>query len=162
MAGAYDLSAWQGNPLGIAAGLLAGLAFAVYSIMGRAAAQRNMPAWSTLLYTFLAAAVFLLLYQVIPAVVTGSSLNLLALGNSPAGWAVLVALALGPTIGGYGLYSVSLTYLSASVANLIATLEPTMTAALAYFLLGETLSPPQIAGGMLVLLGVVILRVWDR
>jgi drug/metabolite transporter (DMT)-like permease len=162
VAGAYDLAVWQGNPLGIAAGLLAGLAFAVYSITGRVAAQRNMPAWSTLLYTFFAAAVFLLLYQVVSALMTGSSLNLLALGNSATGWAVLVALALGPTIGGYGLYSVSLAYLSASVANLIATLEPTMTAALAYFLLGETFTPPQIAGGILVLLGVVILRVWDR
>jgi hypothetical protein len=66
VAGAYDLAAWQVKPLGIAAGLLAGLAFAVYSIMGRAAAQRNMPAWSTLLYIFFVAAVFLLLYRVIP------------------------------------------------------------------------------------------------
>jgi drug/metabolite transporter (DMT)-like permease len=63
VAGAYDLAVWQVNPLGIGAGLLAGLAFAVYSIMGRAAAQRRMPTWSTLLYTFLTAAVFLLLYQ---------------------------------------------------------------------------------------------------
>jgi drug/metabolite transporter (DMT)-like permease len=163
VSGAYDLAAWQVNPLGIAAGLLAGLAFAVYSIMGKAAAQRNMPAWSTLLYIFLGAAAFLLLYQLIPTLIPGSgkSLDLLALGGSSTGWAVLVALALGPTIGGYGLYSVSLTYLAASVANLIATLEPTMTAALAYFLLGETFTPPQVAGGILVLLGVVILRVWS-
>jgi drug/metabolite transporter (DMT)-like permease len=75
---------------------------------------------------------------------------------------MLVALALGPTIGGYGLYGVSLTYLSASAANLIATLEPTMTAALAYFLLGETFTTQQVVGSILVLLGVVILRVWDR
>jgi len=164
VAGAYDPAAWQVNPLGIAAGLLGGLAFAVYSIMGRAAAQRNMPTWSTLLYIFFAAAVFLLLYQVIPALMPGSpySLNLLALGNSLTGWAVLAALALGPTIGGYGLYTVSLAYLPASVANLIATLEPTMTAALAYFLLGETFTLLQVVGSILVLLGVVILRVWDR
>jgi drug/metabolite transporter (DMT)-like permease len=164
VSGAYNLAAWQVNPLGIAAGLLAGLAFAVYSIMGRAAAQHNMPTWGTLLHVFSVAAVFLLLYQVIPALLPGSqySPNLLALDGSPTGWVVLVALALGPTIGGYGLYAVSLVYLPASVANLIATLEPTMTAALAYFLLGETFTPPQIIGGILVLLGVVILRVWDR
>jgi len=123
-----------------------------------------MPAWSTLLYIFLAAAVFVLLYQVIAALIPGSgtSLNLLAPGNSTTGRAVLAALALGPMIGGYGLYTVSLAYLPASVANLIATLEPTMTAALAHFLLGETFTPPQVAGGLLVLSGVVILRVWDR
>jgi len=164
VAGAYDLAVWQVNPLGIGAGLLAGLAFAVYSIMGRAAAQRRMPTWSTLLYTFLTAAVFLLLYQLIPALIPGSgfSLDLLALGGSPMGWIVLVALALGPTIGGYGLYAVSLTYLPASVANLITSLEPTMTMALAYLLLGETFTLPQIVGSLLVLLGVVILRVWHR
>jgi DME family drug/metabolite transporter len=102
------------------------------------------------------------LYQVIPALIPGLgiSLNLLALGGSFAGWAVLAALALGPTIGGYGLYTVSLAYLPASVANLIATLEPAMTAALAYFLLGETFTAPQAAGGVLILLGVVIMRAW--
>jgi drug/metabolite transporter (DMT)-like permease len=164
VSGAYDLGVWQVNPLGIAAGLLAGLAFAVYSIMGKVAAQRDMPAWSTLFYIFLAAAGFLLLYQLIPAFIpqSGVTPNLLALGRSRTGWVVLIMLALGPTIGGYGLYSVSLAYLPASVANLIATLEPTMTAALAYFLLGETFTPLQVAGGLLVILGVVILRLWDR
>jgi drug/metabolite transporter (DMT)-like permease len=164
VSGAYDAAVWQVNPLGIAAGLVAGLAFAIYSIMGRAAAQRDMPTWSTLLYTFLGAAVFLLLYQLIPALLPGSgrSPDLFALDGSLTGWAVLAALALGPTIGGYGLYAVSLTYLPASVANLITTLEPTMTAALAYFLLGETFTPPQVAGGILVMLGVVVLRVWGR
>jgi drug/metabolite transporter (DMT)-like permease len=162
VSGAYDATAWQVNPLGIAAGLLAGLAFAVYSILGRTAAQRNMSAWSTLLYIFLTAAVLLLLYQVIFALIPGLDMspNLMALEGSVTGWAVLAALALGPTIGGYGLYAVSLSYLPASVANLIATLEPTMTAALAYFLLGETFTTPQVVGGVLVLLGVVILRVW--
>jgi drug/metabolite transporter (DMT)-like permease len=164
VAGAYDLAVWRVNPLGIAAGLLSGLAFAVYSILGRAAADRNMPPWSTLLYTFLLASGFLLLYQVIPALIpaAGTSLDLLALGDSIGGWAVLAALAWGPTVGGYGLYAVSLRYLPVSVANLIATLEPTMTAALAYLLLGETLTLPQVAGAVLVLLGVVILRVWRR
>jgi drug/metabolite transporter (DMT)-like permease len=162
VSGAYDATAWRVNPLGIAAGLLAGLAFAVYSILGRIAAQRNMSAWSTLLYIFLTAAVLLLLYQVIFALIPGLDMspNLLALGGSVTGWVVLAALALGPTIGGYGLYAVSLSYLPASVANLITTLEPTMTAALAYFLLGETFTTPQVVGGVLVLLGVVILRVW--
>jgi drug/metabolite transporter (DMT)-like permease len=37
-----------------------------------------------------------------------------------------------------------------------------MTAAFAYFVLGETLTLLQVAGSILVLLGVVILRVWDR
>jgi hypothetical protein len=36
-----------------------------------------------------------------------------------------------------------------------------MTAALAYFLLGETFTTPQVVGDFLLMLDVVILRVWD-
>lgn len=75
------------------------------------------------------------------------------------GWAVLVMLAVGPTLGGYGLYTVSLSYLPASVANLIATLEPVMTALLAYFLLGERFTVPQLMGSALIIAGVILLRV---
>jgi drug/metabolite transporter (DMT)-like permease len=71
---------------------------------------------------------------------------------------VLILLGIGPTIGGYGLYTVSLTYLPASVANLVATLEPSMTAVLAYLFLGERLTSPQLFGSALVITGVIILR----
>jgi drug/metabolite transporter (DMT)-like permease len=79
-------------------------------------------------------------------------------GSSLAGWAILAFLAVGPTIGGFGLYTVSLTYLPASVASIIATLEPVMTTTLAFFLLGERLTPPQWAGSLLIISGVVLLR----
>jgi len=71
----------------------------------------------------------------------------------------LVTLAVGPTVGGFGLYTVSLGYLPASVANIIATLEPVMTAILAFFLLGEHFTPPQWVGSLLIITGVIVLRV---
>jgi drug/metabolite transporter, DME family len=77
------------------------------------------------------------------------------------GWAILITLAVLPTIGGYGLYTVSLGYLPASVANLIATLEPAITAVLAYIFLGETMTALQIAGGLVIISGVVLLRITD-
>ena len=160
VAAAYDPAVWRLNPLGLTVGLIAGAAFALYSIMGRAAARRNIPPWSTMFCIFLCAAGFLLAFQAVPALFGfGASPQLLWLGASPAGWGILVALALGPTAGGYGLYTVSLTYLPASIANLIATLEPAMTAVLAYFLLGERLTLIQIVGSALILLGVVLLRI---
>jgi len=73
-----------------------------------------------------------------------------------------VLLAVGPTIGGYGLYTVSLTMLPAGTANLIVTLEPAMSAALAFLFLGERLAPLQLVGGGLILAGVVLLRVSER
>lgn len=78
------------------------------------------------------------------------------------GWGTLLVLAIGPTLGGYGLYTVSLTYLPTSTANLIVTLEPAMTAALAYFFLGERLSVTQLLGGAIVLAGVFLLRYSER
>ena len=62
---------------------------------------------------------------------------------------------------GFGLYNISLGYLPSSVANLILTLEPVFTAAIAYVLLGERMKAIQIAGGLLIISGIVILRVYE-
>ena len=161
VSGAYSVQEWSLNALGIITGLLSGIAFASYSLMGKAASQRGINPWTTLFYTFGFAAIFLFAYdQILGRLgLFGQSANLMWLGNEPVGWLVLIALAVGPTIGGYGLYTVSLTYLPASVANLIATLEPAITAMLAYLFLGERLTYPQILGSCLIISGVVILRV---
>jgi len=128
--------------------------------MGKASSNRQIYPWSALLYSFAVAAGFLLLFNLAPAVVSGTNpLPALSwLGRSAAGWGVLALLAVGPTVGGFGLYTVSLTYLPASVANLIATLEPAMTAILAYLFLGEQLTSPQLTGSGLILAGVILLR----
>jgi drug/metabolite transporter (DMT)-like permease len=159
VSGAWSASAWQVNPVGIAIGLISGGAFAAYSLFGKAASNRGISPWTTLLYTFGVAAAFLLLYNLLPAAWPGGTTqNLLWLGSSLVGWAVLVTLAIGPTVGGYGLYTVSLTYLPASVANLIATLEPALTAGLAFLFLGERLTSIQLYGSLMILAGVVLLR----
>ncbi len=161
ISGAYDSSAWQVNTIGIVTGLLSGLGFAGYSIMGKASAERSINPWTAMLYSFGFAALFLLLYNLFPVnlPVADSFRNLFWLDGAWMGWAVLVLLALGPTIGGYGLYTVSLSYLPVIVANLIATLEPVMTALLAYFLLGERFTLPQLLGSALIIAGVVLLRI---
>ena len=70
-------------------------------------------------------------------------------------------LAAGPTLAGYGLYNVSLTYLPSSVANLIVSTEPVFTVVIAYFLLGERLTWVQVGGSLLILGGVAFLRVYE-
>lgn len=164
VSGAYDPLAWQFNLLGVVTGLLSGVAFAAYSLMGKAASEREIGPWTTLLYAFGSGAVFLFGYNVISGWLPEgvASLNLFWLGGSLAGWLVLLVLALGPTAGGYGLYTVSLTYLPASVANVIATLEPAMTAVLAFLFLGELFSGPQWVGSVLIIVGVIILRFGER
>jgi drug/metabolite transporter (DMT)-like permease len=163
VSGALDPAAWRGNPWGILVGLVSGLMFAFYSLMGKTSSNRKIFPWTAMLYSFAIAASFLGLFNLVSALVTGTSLvsNILWLGRSAVGWGVLTLLAVGPTIGGFGLYTVSLTYLPASVANLIATLEPAMTAVLAYFFLGEQLTTTQLVGGGLILAGVVVLRLLE-
>jgi len=63
-----------------------------------------------------------------------------------------------PTLGGYALYTFSLRFLEATVAAILATAEPVMAALWAAAFLGESLTWPQIVGGMLVIAGVVALQ----
>jgi drug/metabolite transporter (DMT)-like permease len=165
VSGAYQPSVWQANLSGIFVGVLSGLFYGVYSLMGRAASQRGLNPWTTLLYAFGFAAFFLL------------SLNLLAgrylpggaarpsdlfwLRSALAGWGILFLLAAVPTLAGFGLYNISLSLLPSSVANLIVTLEPVYTVILAYFIFGEMLNFIQLGGGLMILSGVVLLRLFE-
>ena len=165
VSGAFDLAAWRVNLLGILTGILSGLFYAIYSLMGRSASQRGLNPWTTLFYTFGFAAGFLLLFNLLPGGLLpggASSLNdFMWLGDALVGWGVLFLLAVGPTLTGFGLYNVSLSYLPSSVANLILTLEPAFTAAIAYFLLGERLNGIQLGGSLMIMSGVAFLRIYE-
>jgi drug/metabolite transporter (DMT)-like permease len=163
ISGVLEPGAWQANLTGILTGTLSGLWYAGYSLMGRSAAQRGLNPWTTLFYTFSFAACFLLAVNVsLGRFLPGAAarpVDLLWLGKAGQGWFVLFLLAAGPTVAGFGLYNVSLGYLPSSVANLVLTLEPTFTAAIAYFVLRERLNGIQVAGSLLILGSVVFLRV---
>jgi drug/metabolite transporter (DMT)-like permease len=165
---ALDPAAWRVNLLGIITGILSGLLYAIYTLMGRSASQRGLNPWTAMVYTFGFAAVFLLAFNVL-SIFSGGQIpgaavqaaDMLWLGKAWIGWGVLFLLAAGPTLAGFGLYNVSLTYLPSSVANLVVTLEPAFTAVIAYVLLGERLSWIQIIGSLLILGGVAFLRVYE-
>jgi drug/metabolite transporter (DMT)-like permease len=162
---ALDPAIWRMNAFGIVTGVLAGLLYAVYTLMGRSASQRGLQPWSALLYIFAFDALFLLLFNLLfGRVLPGGAqqpADLYWLGDAWAGWGVLFLLAAVPTVAGFGLYNVSLVYLPSSVTNLIVTSEPVFTAVFAYFLLGERLHTVQIGGAALILSGVIILRIHE-
>jgi drug/metabolite transporter (DMT)-like permease len=162
---ALNLAAWTANFVGILTGILSGLLYAIYSLMGRSASQRDLNPWTTLLYTFGFAALFLLSFNLLPGdFVPGKAVHvadLLWLRNSMAGWGILFLLAAGPTLAGFGTYNISLSYLPSSVANLIVSLEPAITAVMAYILFGELLNGIQIFGSLMILTGVVFLRIYE-
>lgn len=161
VSGAHDPATWNLNPLGIIFGLLSGLMFAVYNLEGKHASDAKIDSWTALLYSFAWATFFLFFFNL------GNDLfisgrpplsDLLWLKDSAAGWGILFFLGVAPTLGGFGLYTLSIRYLSPTTSNLIATLEPAFTAVWAYFLLNEVLSAPQLLGSLLVLAGVILLR----
>ena len=166
VSGALDSKNWEFNFLGILIGIFSGLAYAIYTLMGRSAADRGLNPWTTLFYTFAFATIFLLIFNLLPLEqLPGKAANpddLFWLGNAMGGWVVLFLLAVGPTVVGFGLYNVSLVYLPSSVVNLIVTLEPAITAIIAYFLLGEYLTGMQIGGSMMIIVGVVFLRLYGE
>ena len=155
VSGAYDSAAWAVAPLGIAIGLLSGLGFSAYSLMGKASSRRELEAWSVTCWGFAFAAVFLLLFQVPLRQIN----DLFWLGTSLHGWSVLLLLAIAPTVGGYGMYTASMKYLPAGTANLITTLEPPLTVLVAYLLLQERMTGVQAVGSLLVVAGVVLVRI---
>ncbi len=164
VSGAYNPSAWNLNPLGIIFGLLTGLLFAIYNLQGKHASDTHLDSWTALLYSFSIATVFLFFFNISSDLfITRQSIftDMLWLGNSVVGWGILFLLGVAPTLGGFGLYTLSIRYLSPTTANLIATLEPAFTAIWAYFLLSEILTGPQLFGGLLVLVGVILLRFTD-
>lgn len=166
VAGAYDPGVWKSNLLAIFTGIISGLAYAAYSLMGRTAANRGLNAWTTIMYTFAFAASFLLLFNLfsggaLPGTATRPA-DMLWLGDAWAGWGVLLLLAAGPTVAGFGLYNVSLGYLPSSVANLILSTEPVFTAIIAFLLLGERMTFVQIMGSLLILGGVAIMRLFEK
>lgn len=166
VADALDPQVWQTNLLGLVTGIGSGLFYALYTLLGRSANQRGLNPWTTILYAFAIASVFLLAFNLLSAgQLPGTAArpaDMFWLGDAWRGWLALFLLAAGPTVLGFGFYNSSLIYLPSSVTNLIVTLEPVFTAVIAYFLFGEVLQEVQILGSALILTGVIFLRIYEE
>jgi DME family drug/metabolite transporter len=148
VARAYDLNQLQINALGVLCGLAAGLTYALYSIFGKRALQAYQPT-TIVTYAMGFGALCLLPFQ---------SVNTLLPAATPSAlWIWLAALALGPTVGSVTLYTAGLRHIQASVASIIAMLEPVTAALLSFILLQEQFTPGQALGGVLILGGVLLL-----
>ena len=145
---AHKPEVWQVNVIGILVGLGTGLAFALFSLAGKWSANRFASPWTVTAYGFLFAALGLMLTQ--------TPQTVLSMGARWEGWLILTVLALGPTILGFGLYTLSLRYLQASVASLIASLEPALTTLMAITILQRPFADVQWGGMGLILLAVVL------
>jgi len=156
---AYNPSIWNLNPMGIVTGLLSGVMFAGYNMLAKEATKRNISPWTALLYSFAFGSVFTFLFNLFPVLPgVAGSLSAIVPNLSADGWLVLIILSFIPTVLGFGLYNTSMNYLPASVASLLATSEPALTAVEAYLFLHERMSIVQIIGSLLILSAVIIVR----
>ena len=156
---ALDASMWQLNPLGVITGLLSGLLFAFYSLMGKEAARRGINSWTAMLVSFFISTQFIMLFNLLPFL-PGAAGSLKAIWPHLAldGWGVLILLSFGPTVLGFGLYNLAMNYLPAGTTNLLATSEPAMTTLQAYIFLGERMTLIQLIGSLVILAAVFIVQ----
>jgi drug/metabolite transporter (DMT)-like permease len=142
------------NMSGLLLGLFSGVCFALYTLLGRGAARTNRVSPIVILfYTYLFGTLALFLGGLITQGIQSLFISLNAIG-----WALLVILSLGPTLFGYLLFTVSLRYLSAPIASIFHTLEPVMTALLAFLLLGRILTALQCLGLSLIVVSVMVMQ----
>jgi len=136
---------WQG----IALGLGAAVGYTLFNLLS----HRWLPGRSQLTmmaYTFGIAA----LLPAAGAVALGGLAGLSPAGWAPRVWWLLIVIVLVPTFAAVVLYLEGIRGLGPSQAAVISTLEPLFTIALAWWVLGERLTPAQTVGAALVLAGV--------
>jgi DME family drug/metabolite transporter len=156
----YDPTLLRVNVVGILCGLGSAFTYALYSILGKLSLRRGYPIATMSFYVYIIGAAGLLLVALFGtfSVDPHGLSQLFAMGADPAAWGLLLLLALAQTIGALYAYTAGLRHLEAGTASIIATFEPLVAAFLAYFVLHETLEWPQLLGGVLILLAVILLQ----
>jgi drug/metabolite transporter (DMT)-like permease len=145
----YDPAAVRLNFLGVLAGLGTAFAFAFYILTSRAA-LRFMRPWTLVAYGYLAASV--VWFPVVPP------WRIAAAGFRLHTWGAFLAIATFGTVVPFGLFINGLKHLPPAQASILAMLEPVVATVAAYLILGETLLPLQVLGGVLVLAGVILVE----
>ena len=151
----YDPAQIKLNWLGITVGLTTAVLQAFYVLYTQRAVQTVNP-WASLTITMASGSVALLVI-LLCAPLTGiaNPPGLFQVGNYMA-WLILLALAIGPTLGGYALFNLSLQHIPASIGGLILVLEAPTASAIAIIFLGERLAALQFVGVALVLVSIVL------
>lgn len=80
------------------------------------------------------------------------------LPSTATAWAVVLALGWVSHAGGQGLVTYALAWLPPAFSSLTLLIQPVVAAALAWLMFSESLTPLQMAGGLVVLAGVAVAR----
>jgi drug/metabolite transporter (DMT)-like permease len=91
-------------------------------------------------------------------VVISAASGQLSFPQRPAGWVLVVLLALVPSMLAISLFLAGLPRIGAGRASLLSTCEPVVTVTLAVVLLGDRLAPTQLLGAAGIVVAVVIVQ----
>jgi drug/metabolite transporter (DMT)-like permease len=144
---ARELAAFENPTLGNLLALLGAITVSAYLLIGRGLRRRmSVLAYIWLVYT--TAAVLVSAWVLLR--------GLPVLGFSPLAYLWLLALALGPQLLGHTSFNWALRYLSATFIAIAVLAEPVSASVIAWFVFSEGVEPLQLAGFVLLLLGIYI------
>ena len=147
--GAYNLPLLALNRIGIISGMLAAVAFAIYSVLSDYGMRKYTP-WTVLLYGLLfAALMWNVLHPPLAAVLHG---------YAPVQWGWIFFIGVFGTIFPFGLYFEGIKRIRPTNASITATLEPISAGVIATIFLGEMMLPLQIIGGIIVIGSIILLQ----
>jgi drug/metabolite transporter (DMT)-like permease len=147
--GAYNLQLFALNRAGIAAGILAAVSFAVYSVSSEYGMRKYTP-WTVLLYGMLFAA---LMWNILHP-----PLEAFFHRYSAFQWGLILFIGVGGTIVPFGLYFEGVRRIKPTHASITATLEPISAGVIAAVFLGEMMGALQITGGLIVIVSIILLQ----
>jgi len=156
---------WRGTAtglsgVGVAASLAAAVAFAAYILLAEHGIDRR-DAVSLTTYGFVFGAVFFAVIQpwwTFPGHVVTERVSLLgnlADTHLPI-WALMLWIVVLGAIVPFALFIGALRHIAATRASILAMLEPVVATAVAWAWLDESLTTAQVAGGLVVLAGIML------
>jgi drug/metabolite transporter (DMT)-like permease len=160
---AVVVEVWTGlafSAIGITAALGAAFALAAYILMAERERRHRDPA-SLSFYGFLFAGLFWALVQPLwqfPWGVLDDTVSLqgnLSEHSAPV-WALVTFVVVVGTMITFSLLTGALRHIPATRASIVATLEPVVATVVAWLWLGESFGTAQLAGGAVVLAGIVL------
>ncbi|MGF1496954.1 MAG: DMT family transporter [Elainellaceae cyanobacterium] len=143
----YDVGAGSVTPIGVGAGLLAGLSYAVFIFGFKYAAPHGSPQ-----------AILTIAFAVLVAILSWpSDINQTVAVLSTPDWPLFAALGVFGAGLSFVLYIIGLNRIAPAIASIVAMIEPVVAALFGVVVLDESLMRPQIFGMGLILITVTAL-----
>ncbi|NRS50630.1 DMT family transporter [Brevibacillus sp. HB2.2] len=110
--------------------------------------RQHMSSFAYTLVVYTATSVILVAYDL--------ALGYSLVGYPTADWGWFFCLALFPTLLGHSIFNWIIKWLNTTTISMGILGEPIGTAILAYFILGEVVTPPQWIGGLIIIAGIYV------